>query len=125
MGQSFPINLPEESQGFHLLLLPVLLEQFSLRHGSGGTGLYQGGAGTVRQIRFLEAMQASILSNRRNTRPQGIKGGGAAMSGKTEVWRKDGTVEVLDYLDSRQLKSGDAVVISTPGGGGYGSKSCD
>ncbi len=104
---------------------PVLLEQFSLRHGSGGTGLYQGGAGTVRQIRFLEAMQASILSNRRNTQPQGIKGGGAAMSGKTEVWRKDGTVEVLDYLDSRELKSGDSVVISTPGGGGYGSKSGD
>lgn len=104
---------------------PVLLEKFCLRKDSGGEGLYRGGEGTVRQIRFLEEMQASILSNRRNTCPQGIKGGGNASTGKTEVWRQDGTIEVLDYLDSVSLKSGEAVVITTPGGGGYGLKSSD
>lgn len=37
-------------------------------------GLYQGGGRHVQTNSFLEAMQASTFSNRRNTRPQGIKG---------------------------------------------------
>lgn len=41
---------------------PVLLREFSLRAGSGGDGLYKGGDGVVRDIEFLEPIQASILS---------------------------------------------------------------
>lgn len=41
---------------------PVLLHEFSIRDGSGGDGLYHGGDGVVRDIEFLEPIQASILS---------------------------------------------------------------
>lgn len=41
---------------------PVLLHEFSLREGSGGAGLYKSGDGVVRDIEFLQDIQASILS---------------------------------------------------------------
>ncbi|MDI6625810.1 MAG: hydantoinase B/oxoprolinase family protein, partial [Brevundimonas sp.] len=55
---------------------PVLLEEFSIRRGSGGAGANRGGDGAVRRVRFLEPMQAQILANRRKLPPRGICGGG-------------------------------------------------
>ena len=54
---------------------PVLVDSFSLRGQSGGRGIYNGGDGVIRRIRFLESMSASILSNSRRVAPQGMKGG--------------------------------------------------
>ncbi|MGB3797674.1 MAG: hydantoinase B/oxoprolinase family protein, partial [Alteraurantiacibacter sp.] len=45
--------------------LPVRVERFAIRDGSGGAGKWQGGEGVERVIRFLEPMQAQILANRR------------------------------------------------------------
>ena len=55
--------------------LPVRLEQFSIRHGSGGAGAHHGGDGVVRRVTFLEAMRANILANRRRVPPRGLNGG--------------------------------------------------
>ncbi|RZM09358.1 MAG: 5-oxoprolinase, partial [Sphingomonas sp.] len=44
---------------------PVLLEEFSIRRGSGGTGAHHGGDGATRRVRFLEDMTACILANHR------------------------------------------------------------
>eukprot|EP00959_Pyramimonas_sp_CCMP1952_P252037 5266062-Pyramimonas_sp.AAC.1 len=44
---------------------PVVLDEFSIRKGSGGVGKYRGGAGVLRRIRFNEAMEVNILANRR------------------------------------------------------------
>jgi hypothetical protein len=41
---------------------PVLLRQFGIREGSGGSGKWLGGSGAVRDIEFLERLQVSILS---------------------------------------------------------------
>jgi 5-oxoprolinase (ATP-hydrolysing) len=41
---------------------PVLLHQFALRQGSGGTGKFRGGEGVVRELEVLEPMQVSMLS---------------------------------------------------------------
>ena len=60
---------------------PVLLEEFSIRQGSGGAGAHSGGDGVVRRIRFREAMSAAILSTRRETEPFGLAGGGAGAKG--------------------------------------------
>lgn len=35
----------------------MVLEEFSVRRGSGGGGLHRGGAGVLRRIRFNEAME--------------------------------------------------------------------
>jgi 5-oxoprolinase (ATP-hydrolysing) len=99
---------------------PVLLERFAIRRGSGGAGEWQGGDGVERRIRFLQPMQASILSNRRRVAPRGICGGSDAMPGVNRVVRADGSEEVLSATASAAMEAGDVFVVETPGGGGYG-----
>ncbi len=101
---------------------PVLLEEFSIRRGSGGAGAHKGGDGAVRRVRFLEAMEAGILSNRRRVPPFGLAGGDDGALGSTKVERSSGEVEVLGSTGSVTVEPGDVMVIETPGGGGYGSK---
>ncbi|MCC5972016.1 MAG: hydantoinase B/oxoprolinase family protein [Pararhodobacter sp.] len=102
------------------LRFPVLLEEFALRPGSGGTGTWSAGDGTTRTIRFLERMDCAILSSHRNRAPQGVAGGGAGKTGKTLVRRLDGRVEVLRACDQTVLEAGEAVTVITPTAGGYG-----
>jgi 5-oxoprolinase (ATP-hydrolysing) len=99
---------------------PVLLEEFSVRRGSGGDGLAKGGDGAIRRIRFLEAMHAGILSGRRTTAPFGINGGGDAASGANRIERANGELEELGPSASARMSPGDLFVIETPGGGGFG-----
>ncbi|MGB0498907.1 MAG: hydantoinase B/oxoprolinase family protein, partial [Rubricella sp.] len=51
---------------------PVVLEEFSLRAGSGGEGAFPGGDGTRRRIRFLEPMTLAILAGHRTVPPPGL-----------------------------------------------------
>lgn len=99
---------------------PVVVEDFRIRAGSGGAGRWRGGDGVVRRIRFLEAMTASLLSNRRKVPPFGLLGGepGALGAGRVE---RGGGVEHLPGTAEVQLRPGDVVVIETPGGGGFGA----
>ena len=99
---------------------PVLVDGFAIRHGSGGPGRHHGGDGVVRRLRFLEAMTAGILSNRRRIAPFGLDGGGDGMPGHNRVERADGSVEHLPGTAQAELKPGDTFVVETPGGGGYG-----
>ncbi|GLS28881.1 5-oxoprolinase (ATP-hydrolysing) [Mesorhizobium albiziae] len=103
------------------LRFPVLLEDFHIREGSGGKGKWNAGDGTRRTIRFLERMECAILSSHRNRPPQGSNGGGDGEAGKTEVRRKNGTVETLKACDQTVLDAGEAVVVTTPTPGGYGA----
>jgi 5-oxoprolinase (ATP-hydrolysing) len=100
---------------------PVLLEEFSIRRGSGGAGRHRGGDGVLRRIRFREAMHAAILSNRRRVAPHGLDGGGAGQPGRNRVLRADGTVEELASTVGIEMRAGDAFVVETPGGGGFGA----
>ncbi len=99
---------------------PVLLEEFAIRHGSGGAGAHRGGDGAVRRMRFLEAMEAGILSNRRRVAPFGLAGGEPGATGINRIERTSGEVEVLDSTAGVTVGPGDVMVIETPGGGGYG-----
>jgi 5-oxoprolinase (ATP-hydrolysing) len=100
--------------------LPVRLEEFSIRSGSGGAGAHFGGDGVVRCMTFLEPMRANILANRRRVAPKGLRGGGDALAGRNWVERTDGSVETLGASASANLDVGDRFVIETPGGGGFG-----
>ncbi len=99
---------------------PVLVERFAVRRGSGGAGRWPGGDGVVRHIRALTGMTASLLSGRRATTPFGLAGGGPALPGSARVQRVDGTVEILPACARVELAAGDAIIIETPGGGGFG-----
>jgi 5-oxoprolinase (ATP-hydrolysing) len=102
--------------------LPVRLEQFAIRRGSGGPGAHRGGDGVVRAVTFLEPMRANILANRRRVPPRGIAGGADAQSGRNWVERTDGSVEMLSATAYAEVEPGDRFVIETPGGGGFGRK---
>lgn len=99
---------------------PVLVERFAIRRGAGGTGLHNGGDGVVRRIRFREAMDAAILSNRRRVPPFGLAGGATGAPGINRVERTDGSIESLGATASVAMAPGDVFVIETPGGGGFG-----
>jgi 5-oxoprolinase (ATP-hydrolysing) len=102
------------------LRFPVVLEEFSIRQGSGGQGAFSGGDGTRRVIRFLETMDCAILSSHRNRPPQGLCGGGDGLAGKTEVRRNNGQTETLNACAQTLLAAGEAVIVTTPTPGGYG-----
>ncbi len=101
---------------------PVLLEEFSIRRGSGGAGANRGGDGAVRRVRFLEPLTAAILSNHRRTAPFGMAGGEDGTVGVNRVERADGSVEPLGATAEVGMAVGDVFVIETPGGGGFGAK---
>lgn len=98
---------------------PVVLEEFTIRRGSGGKGRHKAGDGTRRTIRFLETMECAILSGHRRVRPFGVDGGEPGELGENLV-RRTGSVEKLSGCASVVLLAGDAVTIVTPTGGGFG-----
>ncbi|MGY4098137.1 hydantoinase B/oxoprolinase family protein [Nocardia sp. R16R-3T] len=100
--------------------LPVLLEEFAVRAGSGGSGRWRGGDGAVRRLRFTEAVTVSTLSSHRRVPPYGMAGGAPGALGRNRIERADGTMQDLRGADSAHLEPGDVLVIETPGGGGYG-----
>ena len=101
---------------------PVLLEEFSIRRGSGGAGEWRGGNGAVRRVRFLEAMTAAILSGHRRIAPYGMAGGAPGAVGRNHVQRANGEIVELKACDRIDMQAGDVFVIETPGGGGYGER---
>jgi 5-oxoprolinase (ATP-hydrolysing) len=100
---------------------PVIVDSFSVRRGSGGSGAFRGGDGVVRRIRFRAPMTAAILANRRVTTPFGLVSGGDGAAGQNRIERANGSAESLGATAEAQVQTGDVFVIETPGGGGYGA----
>ena len=103
------------------LRYPVVLEEFSIRRGSGGKGRFCSGDGVRRVIRFLEPMSCAILSGFRVVAPPGLDGGEVGQCGRNGVRRADGAWENLAGCVETQLAVGEAVIIETPTGGGVGA----
>ncbi|XP_024864412.1 5-oxoprolinase [Kryptolebias marmoratus] len=101
---------------------PVILEHFSLRPGSGGTGRYRGGDGVIRKLLFRNKVVLSVLTERRATRPYGLMGGEDGEAGLNLLHRADGRVLNLGAKTSVSLQPGDMFCLYTPGGGGYGGE---
>ncbi|MBI1261186.1 MAG: 5-oxoprolinase [Rhizobiales bacterium] len=99
---------------------PVIIEEFSIRRDSGGAGRHHGGNGVTRIIRFREDMSVSLLSTRRHVAPFGLEGGGAALTGENAIRHLDGHIERRDGADQAELRAGEAIIVKTPGGGGFG-----
>jgi 5-oxoprolinase (ATP-hydrolysing) len=99
---------------------PVVLEDFHIRAGSGGRGKWKAGDGIYRRIRFLERMECAILSGHRRVPPFGLMGGEPGRIGENWVRRNDGRMQRLEGCDQTVLDAGEAIIIITPTGGGYG-----
>ncbi len=99
---------------------PVLLEQFAINPKSGGRGKFSAGNGVLRKILFLEKMNCTILSSFRDIAPPGMAGGKAGLKGENWVRKKDGKLVQLKGCDETILEAGEAIIIKTPTGGGFG-----
>ena len=106
---------------------PVLLENFSIRKNSGGKGRKRGGDGVIRRIKFLEKLNAAIVSSFRIEEPFGLDSGKPGKAGINYVLRseKSRPRENLGGSDQTLMKPGDVFVIETPGGGGVGKEEFD
>jgi 5-oxoprolinase (ATP-hydrolysing) len=80
----------------------------------------RGGDGTLRRLRFREAMELAILSGHRTVPPYGMAGGAPGACGRNWVERADGGRHDMTGTDKTTLRPGDVFVIETPSGGGYG-----
>ncbi len=107
------LNTPIESLEMHY---PLRVCRYAIRRGSGGKGRHQGGAGIVREYEFLEEAQLSLLSERRTLRPWGLNGGGSGKQGSNSLNGK-----ALPGKCSLAVKTGDRLLIETPGGGAWGA----
>lgn len=103
------------------LRFPVLLEEFSVRKGSGGEGRWKGGDGVKRRVRFLKDLDMAIVSNGRVKGPAGAQGGKSGQPGHNRIVRTNGQVDELMSCDKSEMRAGDVFEILTPGGGGYGA----
>lgn len=107
---------------------PVLFEEYSLHEGSGGAGQHRGGFGVNYTIRLRRGeARASMVMDHGRTGPRGVLGGedGGLNTVAVETVQPDGThTYVPPHLSKDQdieIKAGDRLHVSTPGGGGYGN----
>ena len=98
---------------------PVRINRFAIREGSGGAGKWNGGNGLIREYEFLESVNLSILSQRRESGPYGIMGGKDGLPGKQYLIKKDGSHVSIKGIDNIDVVAGDRFIIETPGGGGW------
>ncbi|BCD61050.1 MULTISPECIES: hydantoinase B/oxoprolinase family protein [unclassified Nitratiruptor] len=100
---------------------PMMIEEFSLRAGSGGDGKYKGGDGVKRVYRFLEPVELSLLTERRAFAPYGLAGGQEGKRGENYLIRESRTYTLGGKIHFF-AKTGDRLIIQTPGGGGWGKR---
>jgi N-methylhydantoinase B/oxoprolinase/acetone carboxylase alpha subunit len=102
---------------------PMRVRRYKIRSGSGGAGSARGGDGIERDLEMLEDVTVSLITERRDSQPWGLQGGGPGATG--ENWLLPGgdesRAEPLPDKCTLRLAAGDVLRMLTPGGGGWGS----
>lgn len=98
---------------------PLLYTRYQIRRRSGGKGRWVGGDGIIRAFRALRPTTLSILSDRFEGGPWGLRGGDPGAPGRISI-TGSGSAGTLPSKFVRALATGDEVVLETPGGGGFG-----
>ncbi|MCA9780140.1 MAG: hydantoinase B/oxoprolinase family protein, partial [Candidatus Eremiobacteraeota bacterium] len=101
-------------------VFPVRVVRHQIRALSGGAGEFSGGDGTVKEILFLKDAQVTFMTTRRDTQPYGLQGGEPGMPGCQAIRIEDGVWQEVDASSTHTITAGGAVVLETPGGGGWG-----
>ncbi len=101
---------------------PLLVEEYSLVPDSGGAGRYRGGAGLRRVVRPVDHdCSFNGVGERFRHQPWGLFGGSAGASGRFFLRQATGETRRLDDKPSDIVVTPkDAVIVETPGAGGYG-----
>jgi N-methylhydantoinase B len=101
---------------------PVLVDHYELRTDSGGAGQYRGGLGADFAVEALCPMMLNTKIERKFCKPWGLYGGGDgdgnSMSMRTAgVWQDN---PENAKLIGKRMNKGDAFMIRSGGGGGFG-----
>jgi N-methylhydantoinase B len=104
-----PIEMIEET--------PVLIETKALREGSGGAGRFRGGHGQVLTVRVINtsSLTVSFLSDRTKIPAPGFNHGLDGALGSVTLNGRP-----IHPKETIIVQPGDLLVLSTPGGAGYG-----
>jgi N-methylhydantoinase B len=115
-------NLPVEAIE---LEYPLLVEEYSLIPDSGGAGTHRGGLGLRRVVRPLgQSVLFNGVGERFRHQPWGLFGGGPGGSGRFLIVEPDGERRrIHDKPGEIRLGPEQALVVETPGAGGYGPPS--
>ncbi|HEY7067632.1 MAG TPA: hydantoinase B/oxoprolinase family protein [Chloroflexota bacterium] len=102
---------------------PMVVEEYALRPDSGGAGRFRGGLGVHKSVRLLGDMAFNSTIERTQCAPWGLLGGHDALTNKLSIRRADGHVETFPNgkVSALRLDAGEAYVVDSGGGGGYGS----
>jgi N-methylhydantoinase B len=98
---------------------PFRVTHYSIRRGSGGAGINQGGDGLRRDIQLLVDGQVTLLTERRLQGPRGAGGGEDGAPGENVLIR-NGVEEKLPGKVTFDALAGDVISVRSPGGGGWG-----
>jgi len=97
------------------MAFPLRVRRYQIRRGSGGAGFHRGGDGLVREFEFLAPTAVTLLTERRRRQPWGLQAGAPGAAGEN---RYNGTL--LPGKVTLNVRTGERLSVSTPGGGGWG-----
>ncbi len=115
---SFPTNVANVPVEVLENSAPVLVTRKSLANGSAGQGKYRGGLGQIFSFKNIsqKPINISILTEKTKTVAHGMLGGGHSASGRLEIIpHRPLAPKGLD-----KLHPGEELILTLPGGGGYG-----
>jgi N-methylhydantoinase B len=103
---------------------PLLVERYALRPDSGGAGRYRGGLGTEQVVQAINEIRFSSQMDRVRCKPWGLEGGLSGLGNSVALHRCGANAETHfpnGKAFNQVLKPGDAYILRSGGGGGYGS----
>lgn len=102
---------------------PLLIENYALRQDSGGAGEYRGGLGCENTVQARADLMLNAQVDRMHCKPWGLNGGLEA-AGNAVALRADGELQD-DFPNAKLLTArileGDAFIVRSGGGGGFGN----
>ena len=103
---------------------PLLVERYCLRPDSGGAGRFRGGLGTEQVVQARHPIRFSSQMDRVKCKPWGLDGGMSGF-GNGVALHRFGKTEEQHFRNGKALnqvlQAGDAYILRSGGGGGYGS----
>jgi N-methylhydantoinase B len=102
---------------------PLLVERYALRPDSGGAGKYRGGLGTEQIVQARHDIRFNAQIDRVKCRPWGLFGGLPASGNGVAIHRFGAAEQTFPSgkAFNQILHSGDAYILRSGGGGGFGS----
>lgn len=103
---------------------PLLVERYCLRPDSGGAGKFRGGLGTEQVMQAINQINFSSQMDRVKCKPWGLFEGLSGFGNSVAIHRGGASEETLfpnGKAFNQVLKPGDAYILRSGGGGGYGS----